>query len=92
MTDRLVVEAKPFSKNFDKQVDVCRELYGSQLTISNTYEISETVKENICKMYGEKVFNRMEYIFNHQKYLYPEQFSSCQNEKIDRSNYLRKGR
>lgn len=68
------VEAKPFSKDFDKQVEICRELYGPQLKINNSYEISENVKNNICKMYGETVFNRLKEIFEHQKYLYPEMF------------------
>lgn len=67
------VKAKPFSTDFEKQVDICRELYGEQLQISKNIDISNIIS-NIEKSYGTEIASRINGIYEQQKYLYMEMF------------------
>lgn len=64
------VAAKPFSKDFDKQVACCQELYGMQFKLSSI-DLSDTITK-IKEFYGDKVYSRICEINEHQKMMYPE--------------------
>ena len=65
------VQAKPFDTDFDKQIEVCRNLYGQQFYISASC-LEQPVLEQIEAVYGEGIRNRMETVYNHQVGMYPE--------------------
>lgn len=71
----LNVDAKPFSEDFDKQVDMCISLYGSQLKLSKTLSLPEDVLSAVSAMYDESVSKRIQTIFEHQIYNYREYLS-----------------
>ena len=68
------VSAKPFSQDFDKQVEICQKLYGTQLKMEKTANIHKNTIQALKDQYGDKVTNRITTVFDHQKYLYPEIF------------------
>ena len=57
------VQAKPFDTDFDKQIEVCRNLYGQQFYISASC-LEQPVLEQIEAVYGEVIRNRMETVYN----------------------------
>lgn len=63
------VYAKPFSKDFDKQIDIAKKLYGSNLKFIKDLEIPQHVEQTIRDLYGNKIFDRINLIFQHQRYL-----------------------
>ena len=65
------VQAKPFDTDFDKQIEVCRNLYGQQFYISASC-LEQPVLEQIEAVYGEGIRNRMETVYDHQVGMYPE--------------------
>lgn len=65
------VQAKPFDTDFDKQLEVCRNLYGQQFYIS-ARNLEQSVLERIEAVYGEGIRNRIETVYNHQVDMYPE--------------------
>lgn len=67
------VTAKPFTKDFDSQMELCRELYGEQLQILKSITL-ENAYDKIANFYGEKVLERMKLIFEKQKFQYMEMF------------------
>lgn len=67
------VKSKPFTTNFDKQVEACRELYGSQLRISKDLDITVPLKE-LKRLYATNILQRIEDIFNYQKNLNEDLF------------------
>ena len=64
------VKAKPFSHDFDKQVECCRKLYGTQFKVEQ-FNMKEATAE-IKEMYGDKVYTRICEVEEHQKMMYPE--------------------
>ena len=68
------VQGKPFSPDFDKQVDVLHAMYGQQLEIDNSFHFKEEDLQKLRKQYGEKVFSRVNDIWKQQQYRYPEYF------------------
>lgn len=81
------VQSKPFSKQFDSQIEICEKLYGKQLKLNKELFISDEVKKNIFEMYGDRVLNRLIKIFEHQKYIYSEMLvldkNLSQNKKTE---------
>ena len=63
------VSAKPFHKSFDKQTQICEELYGTQLIIDKSICISQKTKESIRQQYGDRVADRVCDVFERQKWL-----------------------
>lgn len=63
------VSAKPFHKSFEKQIQICEDLYGINLVIDRNIHISQKMKENIRQQYGERVADRVCDVFEHQKLL-----------------------
>lgn len=65
------VEAKPFSLNFDEQMDAAEKLYNKQLVIK---KIGNTVPElaGLDEMYDEFILKRVENVLHYQmsKYIY----------------------
>lgn len=66
------VEAKPFARNFDEQMDAAEKLYGQQLFF--TFQMKDMLKilEQSRKMYSEEICGRVEKILRYQirKYNY----------------------
>lgn len=66
------VEAKPFSRKFDEQMDAAEELYGQQLFF--TFQMKDVLKalEQGREMYSEEICGRVEKILRYQirKYNY----------------------
>lgn len=60
------VEAKPFARNFDEQMDAAEELYGQQLFF--TFQMKDMLKilEQRRKMYSEEICGRVEKILRYQ--------------------------
>ena len=60
------VEAKPFARNFDEQMDAAEELYGQQLFF--TFQMKDMLKilEQSRKMYSEEICGRVEKILRYQ--------------------------
>lgn len=65
------VKAKPFSEDFDTQVDACVELYGKQL-VMHSFEVSPEALEKVAEMYGPTIAQRFDTIIKRQAYLYSE--------------------
>jgi len=65
------VKAKPFSTSFDKQIEMCQKLYGSQLKINNDIDINKEINE-IEKIYNKQIATRMKLTFQVQLQKYPE--------------------
>lgn len=66
------VKAKPFCKDFDEQMERCEALYGVQLQLYLA-DLSDVLAD-IEKMYGTEISDRMQTIYEHQKYMYQELF------------------
>lgn len=62
------VQAKPFSKSFETQAQICRNKYGPQLNIYKHINLDSAYK-NINAVYGNKVTERIKDIYEHQAYL-----------------------
>lgn len=60
------IEAKPFSRSFDEQMDAAEELYGQQLFLK--FQIKDVLKllEQGRKIYSEEICMRMEKILRYQ--------------------------
>lgn len=67
-------KAKPFSSDFEAQTEACIKLYGSQLKISKDIDLTNAF-EKIEKSYGTEIKDRMQTVFENQKFLYAEYFS-----------------
>lgn len=67
------VTAKPFSKDFDEQLECCQKLYGCQLQIAASVNLANEVNE-LSNMYGNIITSRICNIFEHQHSLYSEFF------------------
>lgn len=65
------VKAKPFHENFDKQIETCQSLFGSQLQISNTLNLDAAL-EKVQTLYGDDITKRISDVFHYSKYMYPE--------------------
>ena len=61
------IKAKPFSPDFAKQVSACHELFGPQLFIESSYEISAKVSQTVSAMYPPYVKNRIESVIRISK-------------------------
>ena len=57
------------NSNFEKQIQICEDLYGINLVIDRNIHISQKMKENIRQQYGERVADRVCDVFEHQKWL-----------------------
>ena len=89
VSDIVNVEAKPFTKKFDKQMKACQALYGPQLQlISANYEYAF---DEIESFYGSKIRDRMESIWSRQERLYNDFFvlPKGKEEAENEEEYLR---
>ncbi len=79
------VEAKPFSKSFEKQVSACRELYGTQLVLKEGISVDQAVQDTIAEYYEFRVLKRIMDIFERQAYLTDltrEDFADSREDKL----------
>lgn len=60
-----IVESKPFSCNFDEQLDAAEELYGIQIKFPNSVRFLEEIKPKILEYYNIEQFKRVEYVLRH---------------------------
>ncbi len=72
---RKAVLSKPFSESFNEQLQVCREIYGPQLTFYKTLALSNNTKNSINQVYGMNVLDRIENTLNFSKTIHPEMIS-----------------
>ena len=73
MTDNIKkVNAKPFDRSFDEQLNVVEELYGSQLQLNFTRTDVYNIIDSLKNVYDEKIVQRVETILLQQmrKYQY----------------------
>lgn len=68
------VPAKPFSRNFSKQVEAARALYGRQLTLDFTEEYVMESLEHLREAYDEKTIKRVMNLIRVQSNKYKELF------------------
>lgn len=60
------VEAKPFSRHFDEQLDAAEELFGIQLKFSfNTHDVRDVI-DTFRPIYGDDICNRCETLIRRQ--------------------------
>lgn len=66
------VEAKPFSYNFDEQLDVAESLYGVQIIFPKNIKFLKEIETEVLKYYTNEQLERVEYILRHsiRKYSY----------------------
>lgn len=67
------ISAMPFTSDFEKQVKACRSLYGSRLQIRRDIDLAPAF-DHIASIYGERVADRMESVWNISKNKYQDLF------------------
>lgn len=82
------VKSKPFSEDFDKQLNVCEKLYGVQLKIDENIQITQEVEQNIRTQYGDKIGDRVCDIFEQQKML-SDYLYTCHDRMKQEEDYER---
>ena len=65
------VKAKPFDEDFDKQIEMCQRLYGSQFLVSKNLDISKEL-DNVKTLYGPEIAKRINDVVEHSKFMYLE--------------------
>ena len=64
------IEAKPFSTDFDTQLDAAEELYGVQLRFHFTAAAVRRELEQMAAIYPEEICSRVEQVMRIRKYGY----------------------
>jgi len=66
------VESKPFSYNFDEQLDAAENLYGVQIEFPADTKFLKEIEKEAVKHYTIEQFQRVEYVLRHstRKYSY----------------------
>lgn len=64
------VHAKPFSGNFDEQLDAAQELYGNYLKFDFTNKDIETVFDEVLEYYPQETIQRAKDLLYNQKHKY----------------------
>lgn len=62
-----IIKSKPFNKNFDKQVNVCEELFGKQLVLPDTINVEVS---DLVNYYNISEINRCKAIIDRQLRFY----------------------
>ena len=68
------IKAKPFSTNFDEQLDIAEELYGGQVRFSFTNKDVESAFEDMAEYYDGAVISRAKNILFQQMRKYGYMF------------------
>lgn len=69
------IKAKPFSTNFDEQLDAAQELYGNYLHFSFTGKDIENVVDDLVEYYSKEILTRVKDILYYRKHKYTYMFS-----------------
>ena len=69
------IHSKPFSRDFDEQLDAAQELYGYHLNFSFTNQDIETVFDEVRDYYSQDIVNRVKDLIYNQKHKYGYMFS-----------------
>ena len=64
------IEAKPFSRSFDEQMDAAEEMYGQQVHFRFSVKEAIEVLEECRSCYSEDVLERVEQILRWQMWKY----------------------
>lgn len=78
--ERKSVKSKPFSTDFDEQIDACRALFGEQLKFSDNLELSPDVCLDILTNYGDNVWSRIKNTVDFSKNIHPEMLQNFERE------------
>lgn len=76
------VKSKPFSSSFDKQVNICRELYGPQLIFDKDLSLSPDVEYDIATRYGDRILERIQNTIEYSKNMCSEMLKD--SEELER--------
>lgn len=76
------VEAKPFSKGFEKQVSTCESVVGRRVLFTAPEELPESLLNDLGLFYANDVCNRIAEVYKHQRYLYGEYFVKEKLNKV----------
>ncbi|MFR2845745.1 MAG: hypothetical protein ACLTC4_00785 [Hungatella hathewayi] len=75
MECRKIVEAKPFSRDFDEQMDEAEAVYGKQLSFHFDSKVIRRELAALEGIYEEPVIRRVEEVLNQQRHKYEYLFS-----------------
>ena len=66
------IEAKPFSTDFDIQLEAAEELYGTQLQFNFDIRDINNMLDSVSNLYSEQICNRIKELLRYQirKYSY----------------------
>ena len=66
------IESKPFSMDFDIQLEAAEELYGTQIDFNFNIEDVNAILHSVDGMYSEEICNRIRELLRYQirKYSY----------------------
>ena len=66
------IESKPFSMDFDIQLEAAEELYGTQIDFNFNIEDVNAILDSVDGMYSEEICNRIRELLRYQirKYSY----------------------
>lgn len=68
------IHSKPFSRDFDEQLDAAQELYGYNLNFSFTNKDIESVFKEVSDYYSADIINRAKDLLYNQKHKYSYMF------------------
>lgn len=68
------IQAKPFDRDFDIQLDAAQELYGEQVKFSFSGSDIEKSFETVCDYYSGDIINRAKNLIYNQKHKYANMF------------------
>ena len=66
------IESKPFSMDFDIQLEAAEELYGTQIDFNFNIEDVNAILDSVAGIYSEEICNRIRELLRYQirKYSY----------------------
>lgn len=73
---RNIIEAKPFSRDFDEQTDAAEELFGSSLKFHLSHKALTDILKEVKTFYKEEEIKRVENILRNQMRKYRYMFTS----------------
>ena len=68
------IQAKPFERDFDVQLDAAQDLYGNHLELHFTNQDIEQAFDEIGEHYSDEIIARAKELLYHQKHKYQYMF------------------
>ena len=66
----LILDYKPFDRDFDVQLDAAQDLYGNHLVLHFTNQDIEQAFDEIGEYYSDEIITRAKELLYHQKHKY----------------------